>query len=718
MTEITTEFFVTDQPGEQPVVNFLANDEYGLLLSDGLGGYSFNAAGDCLTRVGDALIISDRPGRIIYLRDHDTGQWWNVTPNGAPEPSRHYQARHGLGYSIFESECNGIGLAAKVFVPPSDPVELWELKITNLGKIKRRLSLYIVAEWAELFDHCRALGNGLIATSRFQDDLIGLAGFDHSLDSFETDPATFFGRGGGYGAPQALEDGRLSRTQGQLPSNGILVLEKKISLGGRAHFELATILGLVSGPRSSEKAKKLLSHYSDAAKRQAAFETVNRNWQMLLSRQKIKTPDQTLNERYNSLASYQGHLANRWPAVTSYGDRRVFQALTTAEMAEQITLGLLDAPLLVRDRLVQLLERQFKDGAMPDEWTDAASAELSPSSKATIGLLNALASYLNETGDVEFLKIHRPFVDGGSGSTHEHLNRAIKWLTEQLSESHLLATGHESISVTAELLVALEQVIPILESTGDHHQAEQLLELNKKLRSAINHHWAGGSYPRQLSPNRIGSKGQKPRQLDLATQLWAMTGRVADAKRTAVCLNTIKKQLVTRHGVVDFAWPYETVDPSNPLSFDAPGTGRNGAISAKNSLFYGRVLALSGDGDSWPRLLTTVGQWLPETVSLTGQTDVRFGATVALDWQKTILENLAGVTATLGGLKIDPCLPRDWRSLEINRHFRGAEYQIRITNPLRVCRGVERIIVDGSRLTGQVIPPFRAGTHSVEVFLG
>ena len=72
----------------------------------------------------------------------------------------------------------------------------------------------------------------------------------------------------------------------------------------------------------------------------------------------------------------------------------------------------------------------------------------------------------------------------------------------------------------------------------------------------------------------------------------------------------------------------------------------------------------------------------------------------------------------LGGLKIDPCIPRNWRQVEFSRHFRGAEYHIRILNPTRQTKGVDRIMVDGIRQTGNFIRPFQTGIHYVEVFLG
>ncbi len=712
------EYVISEQPAGQPVVNFLCNDEYGLLISDALGGYSLDASGQLLTAVGDAQTLSDRPGRIIYLRDHDTGEFWLLTPTGELDPLRRYQARHGLGYSIFETEANGVGVNAKVFVPPSDPVELWELKITNLRKTKRRLSLYLVMEWAGLFDYCRAVGNSLIATSRHQSELAGFVALNHQLDSFETDPMSFFGRGRGYARPRALEDGRLNRSQGALMGNGIAVCEKKLTLGAGATFELAATVGLVTSPRPIEKAKRLSAHWAVAKNRHIAFEGLTTNWRELTARHLIKTPDERLNARYNALASYQGHLANRWPQLTSYGQHPVFRPLTTEQFTHQIQLGLLDAPKLAEERLTQVLERQYKDGGVVGEWATEPSADQPATSEATIGLLGATVAFLHETGQLSWLKTHYPFLDGGNGSALEHVNRALRWLEAQLSSRHLLDQATESVLLSAKMVEMLQQIIPMLEAEGDHQQARHLLGLTEKMRAAINKQWAGHSYPREVSPTKIGFKANKYHQIDLQTQIWAIISRAAEPKRALALLTTIKKQLATRHGVTDFTPAYATVETRNPLTFDRPGTGQNGAISTQHNVLLAAAVADQVGGDNLPGVLASEDFWLPDSITLSGQPTVCFGSPVALLFQKLILENLAGITATLGGLRVNPCLPRDWRLIEVNRMFRGAEYHIRVHNPLRVGKGVERIIVDGSRLTGNVIRPFRAGSHIVEVFLG
>jgi cellobiose phosphorylase (EC 2.4.1.20) len=64
-------------------------------------------------------------------------------------------------------------------------------------------------------------------------------------------------------------------------------------------------------------------------------------------------------------------------------------------------------------------------------------------------------------------------------------------------------------------------------------------------------------------------------------------------------------------------------------------------------------------------------------------------------------------------------VPHTWDGYQISRRFRGAVYDIRISNPDHVCRGVKKVVVDGREISGNVLPAFGDGkTHTAEVVLG
>jgi cellobiose phosphorylase len=84
-----------------------------------------------------------------------------------------------------------------------------------------------------------------------------------------------------------------------------------------------------------------------------------------------------------------------------------------------------------------------------------------------------------------------------------------------------------------------------------------------------------------------------------------------------------------------------------------------------------------------------------------------------------VTQNMLGVRPTFDGLMIDPCLPSGWKQARVVRRFRGTRYDIRISNPDCVHRGVQEIKVDGQLLKGTTLPLFHDhGVHVVEVLMG
>jgi len=79
---------------------------------------------------------------------------------------------------------------------------------------------------------------------------------------------------------------------------------------------------------------------------------------------------------------------------------------------------------------------------------------------------------------------------------------------------------------------------------------------------------------------------------------------------------------------------------------------------------------------------------------------------------------MLGISLRGGALHIDPCIPRSWPRYEVVFAPPRAEYRIEVVNPDYVSRGVVRIELDGSPVTGD-IPIVRDGAvHTVRVTLG
>ena len=104
------EYVITRPDTPAPWANYLGSPEYGALISNNAGGYSFvksGANGRILRYVFNQF---DQPGRYIYLRDNQSGEVWSASwqPVGRDLDTCQYQCRHGLGYTKMISDVDCI----------------------------------------------------------------------------------------------------------------------------------------------------------------------------------------------------------------------------------------------------------------------------------------------------------------------------------------------------------------------------------------------------------------------------------------------------------------------------------------------------------------------------------------------------------------------------------------------------------------------------------
>jgi cellobiose phosphorylase len=84
-----------------------------------------------------------------------------------------------------------------------------------------------------------------------------------------------------------------------------------------------------------------------------------------------------------------------------------------------------------------------------------------------------------------------------------------------------------------------------------------------------------------------------------------------------------------------------------------------------------------------------------------------------------ITQWILGVRPELEGLRVDPVLPPTWNGFTARRRWRGATYEIFVTqDKLAPSRRAQRFVVDGEEIDGNLVPPAPAGsTVKVELSL-
>lgn len=143
------EYIITRPDTPAPWVNYLGSPEYGAIISNNAGGYSFARSGANGRILRYVFNQFDQPGRYLYLRDDDSGDFWSASWQPVGKDLAHYRSRccHGMGYTRMLADYAGISSEATYYVPDGCAYEVWALRVTNTGPTPRRLTLTGYAEF-------------------------------------------------------------------------------------------------------------------------------------------------------------------------------------------------------------------------------------------------------------------------------------------------------------------------------------------------------------------------------------------------------------------------------------------------------------------------------------------------------------------------------------------------------------------------------------------
>jgi N,N'-diacetylchitobiose phosphorylase len=79
---------------------------------------------------------------------------------------------------------------------------------------------------------------------------------------------------------------------------------------------------------------------------------------------------------------------------------------------------------------------------------------------------------------------------------------------------------------------------------------------------------------------------------------------------------------------------------------------------------------------------------------------------------------ILGVRISFDGMIIDPCVPAEWKEFSIVRQWRGARFNISVSNPEGVQKGVRSITLDGHVISGAIPRQSPRSEHDVVVVMG
>ncbi len=256
------------------------------------------------------------------------------------------------------------------------------------------------------------------------------------------------------------------------------------------------------------------------------------------------------------------------------------------------------------------------------------------------------------------------------------------------------------------------------------------------------HGWDGEWYLRAYDfyGNKIGSDECEEGKIFIESQGWCtMAGIGLEEGLVERALDSVEERLECEHGIVLNNPAFTTYHVEmGEISSYPEGYKENAGIFCHNNpwVIIGETVAARGD-DAWSHYKKILPSYVEEDRQtlhkvepyvncqmVAGKDAYRPGegknswltGTAAWMWY-TVSEFILGIKPHYDGLLIDPCLPKTARDYTVTRRFRGAEYEIHVSNPKGVSKGVARMTVDGMPVGGAVVPA-QPGKHIVEVIMG
>lgn len=680
------EYLINTPETPQPWRNVICNDNYCLVVAQNGVGFSYlRPSGHLVT---DRPMPGQMAGRYIYLRDNDSEKFWNIGWYPTTTKLDEFKASHRPGSTTISSVCGEISAEVTFTVAQNEPTEVWQVEIENLSKKKRRLSLFVYCHWHNYPGTAAVFrGNEIITKQPLQDGLTlqSFLTLDHVVDSFDCDAEHFIGTYGTIASPQAVVDGKCARSESS--DNPVGVLQKNITLGPTTSSKFNVILGAVINKTGNQitgaTIKKLVRECQDNS-------LSPEHWKSKLEKSIIRTPNEELNRYLNYFIKYQGYIGNSPDDLP-----------TVANLACKLTNQIPFRESETREELLALFRYQFKSGETTER-IDSSNPDFSL--LGAVALCQAVNRYLTTTGETELLKERVSFFDSGSVSVLEHLVR----LTQVISKSLKNTPERHSFIERCQLIESLKETLPILSLANE---SDLVKRYERQVEDA----------PKTITKFTI-ERGRvhlsRAHEFTATNQLWAIISSSISNKQKELLFNSTVKLLASSTGLL------ETTSPGRINSSTL-------ALFIRAATMLDRSdLALQLLEKQWPMELSNQpGRYRAEPyffanhvhspgTTKTGQASTELDMLSAGNIWQAVTENIIGIQPVIGGLKVDPKIPRNWRQLDVSREFRGAVYNIRIHNPLRVTSGVDRYSINGMKMPGNVIRPYRSGSHFVEVILG
>ena len=651
------EYVITRPDTPAPWANYLGSPEYGAVISNNAGGYSFAKSGANGRILRYVFNNFDQPGRYIYIRDNASKDFWSASwqPVGKDLEAYKSECHHGTAYTKMLADYSDIHSEALYYVPLNKSYEVWSLKVTNNSDKERSLNITGYAEFTNNSnyeqDQVNLQYSLFITRTAFNEDRIrqtihgnldGLEDGDEvdnklaidrffglvgsKVTSYCGDKEKFIGRYHSYANPVGVVNGDCG---GELSynENGCGALTTELVLAPGETKQIAFVLGMKQKP----EADAIMSSYADPAKKiEEELNELIAYWHSKLAHFQVKTPSPAFNTMINTWNAYNCFMTFIWSRAASFVYCGLRNGYGYRDTVQDIQGVIHLAPEMAVEKIRFMLSAQVDNGGgLPlVKFTHNAGHEDTPDDASyvqetghpayraddALWLFPTVYKYVSESGNLEFIDEVIPFANKDEGTVYEHLKRAIDFSMNHLGPHGMpaglyadwndclrLGKDGESSFVALQFYFAMTILRKFAEYKNDTEYINYLNEKQESLGKLIQELcWNEDRFIRGFTEagEVIGKRTDEEANMWLNPQSWAVISGLATDEQADIALNMVYERLNTEFGAVLMDPPYHmhAFDGALAVIYNA-GVKENSGIFSQSQGWIILAEALRGHGE-------------------------------------------------------------------------------------------------------------------------
>ena len=532
---------------------------------------------------------------------------------------------------------------------------------------------------------------------------------------------------------------------------------------------------------NKKKAETTYKKYETSEAVIAAFDELKAYWTNLLGIFQVDSKDEKLNRMLNIWNQYQCMITFNMSRSASYYESGIGRGMGFRDSCQDL-LGFVHLiPDRARERIIDIASTQFLDGSAYHQYqplTKKGNADIGGGfNDDPLWLIACVSAYVRETGDTSILNVMTPFDNDESVAEPliDHLKRSFDFTATHKGPHGLPLIGRadwndclnlncfsehpgesfqtfgpsegpvaESVFIAGMFVKYGEEYAELCELLGDTAEAERArAEVKTMYDTILDAGWDGEWFVRAYDAysNKVGSKECEEGQIYIEPQGFCVLAGVGVKEGHAIkALDSVKEKLDTKYGIMILQPAYTKYHLElGEVSSYPPGYKENAGIFCHNNPWVSIAETVVGRGDrafeiykktcpAYLEEISEIHRTEPYVYSqmIAGADAPRHGEaknswlTGTAAWTfVNVSQHIVGVYPTHNGLQINPCVPKGFGDFTITRKYRNTTYNITVTNPDNVEKGVKEMLVNGVAVSGNIIPyDANESSATVEIIMG